>query len=100
MNKKERNAFYKTMLENYKKSIKDQRNFGFCSLIWELSPPENDDFYHIEDFEELMAYKPEVFYYWTGIKTSDSSQFWFLISDTESRIQILEKIIQETNEEV
>lgn len=94
MTKSERNSAYKSMLENYL----EKPRFGLCSLIESIFGVFSN--IHVEDFNELMAYKPkDTFYDWEDKRCNDSDQFWFPISDSSIRIKILKEVIEQTNEQ-
>jgi hypothetical protein len=93
LKKSERHELYSLFLTWYKEEITERNNWGFCKLIDEYTIQA----YNISDFPELMVHKPkEIFYNCYGDLSSYSSQFWFPISDTESRIKILEEAIELT----
>ena len=98
MTKKQRNAFYKKMLKEYKKEIQIERNFGLCKVVNELvGCPFYKSIAIFNDLDELISHRPEMFYDWMKEKTDDNSQFWFLPDDTTSRINLLEQVIKETS---
>ena len=96
MTKQERNILYKRMLKIYKDSLKNGLFCGICFVMYEMSAID-DKWYRIQNFKELMKYRPTKFYNYDGHKTKHDDKFWFPVKDIESRIELLEKAIKETN---
>lgn len=97
MTKQERHILYKRMLIKLRELVKKSCIASFCNTLAFLSGSNN--WYYIKELDELMIYKPTVFYDCDGIETEDDSQFWFPVTDTKSRINLLKKVIKETKDE-
>lgn len=93
--KERRHEIYKEILLIYKRNVEKGIKLGLCSYITSVLGYFPN--FRIDSFEELMRRVPEeVYYNYMGFPTNDTSQFWFPLEDTESRIKLLEEVIKET----
>ena len=106
--KKFRNLIYRKALKEYLTSIEICDNHGLCyaircvllqlideGIIKKDDDPEQDGiseiidpYFNLDQYPELADCKPAITY---------NKLFWFRFEETEARINILNKIINETN---
>ena len=96
MTKNQRLTIYKQMLASTK-TKRIQSNYptyyNFCGALWKINV-----YYSIEDFPELMAYKPKhkyvARYYKRGrLVNRRNTDFWWSPYSYNIRVRILEEII-------
>lgn len=95
--KNQRLLIYKQMLVNIRRKHIEwtYRNYhNFCGALWDINSR-----YDIEDFPELMAYKPKTMYtvrqYRKGILVNRrNTVYWWSPYNFNKRVRILEEIIE------
>lgn len=89
MTKKERLQVYKDILDQFKTL---NSNRGFCTGIIRAKSRINLTIStDIEEYPELMAYKPKKYYI---DKNKFHTSYWWSPNNTKHRIEVLEKIIK------
>jgi hypothetical protein len=91
MNKIDRNRLYKKTLEVYQKEIEAKR-FAGTGLCWSIATAYKEIYskewsYDLKEFPEIQRHDP-----------NKKQMFWFPLTDTKIREDILKQAIIETND--